>query len=118
MGTLRAPAGLGVVGKSLFKRIAADVNVGWELDQRDLTNLEGACRAAERAAELDMLVKAEGMTVVGSKGQTALHPGISEARMQRQLAASLLSKVEMSPPAATTGHLSGRQRANLRRAGA
>jgi hypothetical protein len=88
------------------------------LDQRDFAYLAAACQAEDRACELDELVAREGLTVVGSTDQQRLHPGITEARLQRAQVAVLLGRVEMVPPRAGTRHLNGRQRAELRRLGA
>ena len=94
----------------------ADVHEDWELDARDLHALEQAARAADRAAELDLLIERDGLMVAGSNGQDRLHPAVAEQRMQRQLSALLVSKIALEPPKAKTGHLSGRQRADIRRA--
>lgn len=94
----KPPGGLHAAGLALWREIVADVQVGWELDCRDLTHLTLACRAADRAAELDQLVVEQGLTVTGSTGQEKLHPAISECRLQRQQVALLLDRVELSPP--------------------
>lgn len=114
--TPSAPKGLGPAGRALWKRVLADVAAGWELDERDVSCLRGACRAEDRAQELDRLVETEGLMVTGAAGQAKLHPGIPEARAQRQQVALLLARVEMAPPAPRTGHLNVRQRAQLRSA--
>ena len=90
---------------------------GWELDARDRSNLASACEVTDRINELEALVRSEGLVVRGSKGQDRLNPAISEIRLQRQAVAMLLGRVEVAPPAAKTGHLNSRQRAELRRLG-
>ena len=107
------PEGLEEAGAALWQSVLADVADGWQLDARDLALLEAACRAADRASQLDSEVERTGLMVAGSKGQPTLHPGVGEARQQRHLAATLLGKVEMSPPGERTGHLSARQRDQL-----
>jgi hypothetical protein len=107
----KPPSGLGPSGRSLYRAVLADVAVGWELDGRDLHNLEAACHAADRVTELEQAIAADGL-LVGEK----LHPAVVEARLQTQLAVYLLGKVEVAPKV-TTRHLNGRQRAELRRLG-
>lgn len=117
--TAKPPDGLGPPGRALWRKVSADVADGWRLDARDEHLLRGACRAADVIAALERAVKRDGEVVKGSKGQTRLHPALTEARMQRDLQAKLLAKVELEPPAQKTGHLSGRQRdqlANARKA--
>jgi P27 family predicted phage terminase small subunit len=112
----KPPIGLGKAGRALWTRITGDVRVGWDLDERDLMLLEGACAAHDRVAELEAVARREGVTGKGSRGQGVVHPAIGEARLQRALSAQLLGRVELTAPAARTGHLNGRQRAELRRA--
>jgi hypothetical protein len=111
----KPPAGLQKAGVSLWKAVLADVDEACELDAREAHALEQAARAADRAEELEALIVRDGLMVPGSAGQERLHPAVSEQRMQRALSASLVSRIELDPPAARTGHLSGRQRANIRR---
>ena len=94
----KPPATLGKAGKLLWQRIVADVDPGWELDAADLQNLEGACRAHDRVTELEAAIQRDGATVSGSRGQTVVHPAIGEARLQRQLSASLMGRVELKAP--------------------
>ena len=114
-GIPKPPSGLGTSGRALWRRVCGDVADGWELDARDLAILESAARAADRVFELDQLVRTDGLMIRGSTGQERLHPAVGEARMQRQLCAMQLGRVELAPPKARTGHLNVRQRAELRR---
>ena len=111
----KPPGGLQAAGTSLWRAVLADLAKGWELDAADLSNLEAACVAVDRATALERLVEDEGLTIEGSTGRTRLHPGIAEARLQRTAAAVALARVELAPPDVRTGALSGRQRADLRR---
>jgi phage terminase small subunit len=111
----KPPTSLGASGRALWRHVVSDVPQNWELDQRDLANLASACAVTDRVAQLEELVT-EGLLVRGSKGQDRLNPAIPEIRQSRALVTMLLSKVETVPPTARTGHLSGRQRAQLRRA--
>jgi hypothetical protein len=98
----------------LWLSLVEDLAPGWRLDARDLAWLESAGRATDRVADLEDAITADGLMVLGSKGQPVLHPAVSEARMTRQLVASLVDKVAIGPPMPKTGHLSGRQRDQLR----
>ena len=109
----KPPAGLGKVGKQLWRDVVADVAEGWQLDALDLARLEAACHAADRVDALEAAVDEDGLMIRGSTGQNVLHPAVSEARQQRALATALLGKVELTP-GEKTGHLSARQR-NQRR---
>ena len=95
---MKAPKGLGTAGRRLWRDVLADVAEGWQLDARDLALLEAACRAADRAVALDEAIENDGLMVAGSQGQRVLHPAVGEARLQRQLVAVLLGKVELAPP--------------------
>jgi P27 family predicted phage terminase small subunit len=112
----KPPRGLGAPGRALWRRIVADVEEGWRLDERDLALLSAAASAADRVSELEALVERDGLMIRGSKGQDRLHPAVSEARMQRALVSAMLVKVDLKAPDPRTGALSGRQRDHLRRA--
>src|SRR4051794_16247667 len=109
----RMPKGFGKAGQALWRGVLADVADGWRLDAKDVVLLEAACRAADRADVLEATVAEDGLMISGSTGQAVLHPAVSEARMQRQLVASLIAKVEIAPPQQRTGHLSAKQRNQL-----
>jgi hypothetical protein len=111
-GAPKPSGGLGPVGRSLHRRVLADVPPGWELDAKDHHNLDAACRAVDRVHDLEQAIARDGLLSDGK-----LHPAVVESRLQVQLAVQLLGKVETAPPAAKTGHLNGRQRAELRRLG-
>jgi hypothetical protein len=110
-GTPKPTKDLGPNGRALHRRVLADVQAGWELDAKDHHNLEAACRAVDRVAELERVIVRDGLL-----SDWKLHPAVVESRLQTHLATLLLGKVETAPPAAKTGHLNGRQRAQLRRA--
>jgi hypothetical protein len=113
--TPKPPTGLNGPGRDLWRSVVADVDRDCELDARELHLLKSAAQAVDRAAELEKLIGAEGLMIAGSKGQARLHPAIAEARLQTQLAAVLVGKIELQAPEPKTGRLNGRQRANLRR---
>lgn len=113
MTASKPPAELGKDGRALWRRVTSDVPADWELDSRDLTSLAVACHATDRAMQLEKCVSADGPMVVGSTGQPVVHPAIAEIRQQRALAAQLVGKVEVEPPAAKTGGMNRRQRSQL-----
>lgn len=113
MTTYRRPTGLQPAGRALWKRVTGDVAANWQLDAKDLAALESACRATDRAGQLEHQVEDDGVMVDGSKGQPIVHPAIAEARLQRQLAAQLLARIELGP---ADRRMSERQREQLENA--
>src|SRR5919201_6739739 len=87
----RAPTGLGAAGKRLWK----SVTEGLTFRPDELATLESACRTADLVAELDAVIAKAPTMIVGSMGQRVVHPAIQEARLQRQLLASLLSRLDL-----------------------
>jgi hypothetical protein len=75
------------------------LGAGWELDARELHLLERACRCADDLAALEAVVDTDGATVKGSRGQTVVHPALSEARQLRLTQARLLGSLELADPA-------------------
>jgi hypothetical protein len=95
----RAPAALRSAGRALWESILGDLGAGWELDARELHLLERACRCADDLAALEAAVDTDGATVKGSRGQTVVHPALSEARQLRLTQARLLGSLELADPA-------------------
>lgn len=115
----KPPNGLGAAGRRLWKAILDDIDAGWELDARELDCLERACRCADRIADLEAEVKRDGVTVAGSRGQTTLHPAISEIRQTELTRLRLLSAIELVDPkaavrSATPAQARGRHAAQVR----
>jgi P27 family predicted phage terminase small subunit len=113
------PAALDKAGKALWRAIVADLDAGWELDARELHLLERACRCADELAVLEAAVDADGLTVKGSRGQTVVHPALSEARQLRLVQLRLLGAIEMVDPqaairSATPAQARGRKAAEAR----
>jgi hypothetical protein len=75
-----SPEGLNGPGKALWEAIVADVAEGWELDRREEHLLMRACRCEDELVEIETTVNRDGVTVAGSRGQTIVHPAITEAR--------------------------------------
>src|SRR3954463_16172406 len=89
------PEGLHVAGRALWDAIHGDVPASYELDARELDCLERACRCADRIADLEAEVQADGVTVTGSRGQKVLHPAVSEIRQTELVRLRLLSAIEL-----------------------
>lgn len=100
--TERLPASLRRSGRALWKAILAEVPSDSELDQRELALLERACSCADRIADLDALVKRDGLMTLGSAGQSVLHPAVSEARQQKLVLLRLLSALNLNEAAEET----------------
>lgn len=109
-----APAGLAESGRALWAAAFAAVDPDWELDERDQALLERACRLADTEHELEAAITEHGTMTTGSTGQLVVNPAVAELRQTHAAVARLLGQIEIAPPKATTGHLSGRQRNVLR----
>jgi P27 family predicted phage terminase small subunit len=92
--SLRAP------GKRLWRAILRDLDPGWELDARELHMLLRACRCADELDRLERVLDRDGVTVEGSRGQTIVHPALSEARQIRLAQMRLLGAIELVDPQA------------------
>lgn len=78
----------------------------------DLSALVQACTMLTTADKLDRLVRRDGYTVPGSKGQPVAHPVLAEARQLRTTAAAILDR--LSP---VQSRAERRQQAGLNRTG-
>ena len=71
-------------GERLRERVMAEyAHNGTEPDGREQEALDRACETADAIGQLDAVLDADGPTVLGSSGQTVLHPAIAELRQQR-----------------------------------
>lgn len=77
--TPTAPAGLDAAGRALWREVAG----AYDLDHHEIPILVEACRLADRAAELEAAIEADGLTVTGSAGQPRLNPAVAEVRQTR-----------------------------------
>ena len=96
----RAPGGLSVAGRRLWKTVIADADSqDIDLDSRELMWLEDACRLTDRLDQLEADLAASGSFMVrGSQGQDVINPVVPEIRMHRQLRAQMLARITVSPP--------------------
>ena len=74
-----APAELAAPGRKLWREVAG----AYDLDVHERPILAEACRLADRAAELEAAIEADGLTVTGSAGQPRLNPAVAEVRQTR-----------------------------------
>lgn len=107
------PGGLGPSGQALWRAVVAV----FELDPHELVTLESASRQRDVVAQLEAVVDAEGPMVEGSKGQSRVHPAVTEARQGRIALATLLGRIDLQDVdgrSATTPSQRGRRAANAR----
>lgn len=99
----KTPAGLGVAGKRLWRGIYADLadaKLGLSFAEQEL--LRSACVTADVVANLERMVKAEGLGSLGSMGQPVLNPGIAAAAAGRLQQARLLGLIGLPNGATAT----------------
>ena len=90
----RKPRGLGAAGTRLWESVLET----YLMDDypEKLVALEHAARVADRIAELEREADKQPLIVLGSARQKTINPLVSEARFQRGLLVSLLSKLNFS----------------------
>ncbi len=91
----RAPAGLGDAGRSVWRRILADVPEEWELDAREMVILEAAARQADLNRALEAAFAEDGVMVMGSQGQARMNAVATELRQGRIAVEKLLSSLAL-----------------------
>lgn len=95
----RQPGGLGAAGKRLWLAITA----GYDDPERgpllfspaELVVLEHACHQVDDIAELERLLRREGLVGVGSAGQPKLTQVVAEVRQARLALARLLDRLDL-----------------------
>ena len=107
-----APKGLGAAGKALWRSITGR----WDLDSRELAILAHAARTADLIADLEELLRDQGLVIVGSAGQPRLSPVPTEIRQQRATLERLLAALSLpvaegeSPRVSRRSELAARRR--------
>lgn len=88
------PRGLKAAGTRLWERVVAT----YDLDDypEKLEALEHACRVSDMVATLEREAAKSPLIVLGSARQKTINPLVSEARFQRGLLVSLLSKLNFA----------------------
>src|SRR5258705_6538824 len=95
----RAPGGLGVAGRRLWKTVISDADSqDIDLDSREITWLEDACRLADRLEQLEVELASSTLMVAGYQGQPVINPLIPEIRQTRALRAQMLARIVVTPP--------------------
>jgi P27 family predicted phage terminase small subunit len=92
------PRSLRGPGKRLWRAILSDLAADWELDRREEHLLLRACRCADELERLEKVLDRDGLTAAGSRGQTVVHPALSEARQIRLTQMRLLGAIELVDP--------------------
>lgn len=113
---MKPPKDLSAAGNGVWRDVHAAVDPAWELDERDRLVLAQAARQADLIAKLEAVIERDGVVVAGAAGQLRLSSAVPALTAARALLARLLAQVEIGPPAAKTGTMNSRQRAQLRRA--
>jgi Phage terminase, small subunit len=75
------------------------VEEAYDLETADAAWLgifEMACATEDTMAELEALVKSDGLLSTGSKNQTVIHPAVIELRQQRAAFARLLVQLSLN----------------------
>ncbi|MCT2088345.1 terminase [Micrococcus terreus] len=86
----QAPRGLRAGGKRLWTAVTDE----FELAEHELSVLVEACRTVDALAELEKIIRAEGVTNVSPQGVRA-HPALVEARQQRVTLAKLVASLRI-----------------------
>jgi hypothetical protein len=89
VATVRAPAGLGVRGRS-FWRSTVDT---FDLERDEVELLAEVCRCLDEIDLMRDVLAQQGATVTGSRGQVRPHPLLAEIRSTRLLVARLLGQI-------------------------
>ena len=97
--TARCLAGLKAPGKALWKALQGDVTDGYSFDQRELHLLNEAALVADHLADLERVLRKDGMTSLGSAGQLVAHPALIESRQQRLVLVRLLAALDFGAEA-------------------
>jgi hypothetical protein len=87
----KPPRGLARRGRAFWR---ATVSV-YELDGPELELLAETCRVLDVIDVLEARVRADGASVVGSRGQVRVHPAVAELRGQRALLGRLIGQLSL-----------------------
>lgn len=95
-GAPAPPGGLSEAAEALWWSVVAgegEDHPGYELEGHEMALLTEACRIRTRLDGLEEVLRSEGLTAYGSKGQPVVHPALSEARAQELAFARLLAQL-------------------------
>ena len=83
-------------GSALVRRLREEMaSEGLESDGREIELLSLAEDLADRIAELEAAITAEGLTSVSKGGLVRLHPAVVEVRQTRTALARVLASIQM-----------------------
>lgn len=102
MSKATAPKGLDSVGSKLWR----DVTGKYALRVDELTVLEAACRASDRADLMRDELDIRPLMVEGSTGQLVVNPLVAEIRAHEAQVASLLGRLKLPDDPAGAGEVS------------
>jgi len=102
-------------GDELRRQYDAALGEDNEWDEKDLVILELAQRQANDIQALERVLEEEGVTVLGSAGQTRLHPAIVELRLQRLSLSRILTQIPLPDEFGQPKKNPVKQRASRRR---
>jgi hypothetical protein len=87
----RTPAGLGVTGRSLFRRVSS----AYELRPDEFAVLEAAARTSDLVEQLAAALVGAPLLTAGVGGQDRVNPLLVELRQQRICLAGLLRQLRL-----------------------
>ncbi len=95
MTTARKPSPPRVLarrGRALWRALHADL----EFDAHESEIVLEACRTADTIDQLQAAVDEQGVTALGSMGQTIVHPAVAEIRQQQASLSRLLTTLNLN----------------------
>lgn len=106
---MRPPADLarGGPGRALWR----DVTKRYDPTELEAPILAEACRTVDRLEELRTVIEADGVTILGSKGQRRLHPALAEERLARLVLARLTGMLRIPDEAPVSARSAAASRA-------
>jgi hypothetical protein len=88
---LAAPTGLKARGRRFWTAAVE----AYEFTDAERELLVEVCRTLDLTEQLDAVVRTDGLTIEGSRGQTVTHPAIGELRQARGLLSRLLAQLDL-----------------------
>lgn len=111
------PDDLGDAGRALWERVHDGLGEELQFDVLELECLHGACKVADRLAEIRASLEDRGLWVSSPKGEIP-NPLIAREDALQKTLSGLLAKLSLEAPTPKTGHLNRAQRNRLRDANA
>lgn len=88
---VKRPSGLRARGRRYWDAVTAD----FDLEATELELLREACATLDEIDQLKAVVRKDGVTVAGSKGQVVTHPALTELRGMRLLLSRLAAQLDL-----------------------